>query len=175
MSVVRWAEFIGFQKDDRIRGVRPFFILHAEDSDRNNSTVFTETIRRFGIPIPPIPDYEPDTFIEQGVAKCETCQITWLSVDFAVEHKRQNRQHQMSSYTVPVANNMPFDQEPSRIWVRDEIRKTLVEEKPFDDESTQPIEEKDLPKPKGHEYGLEYVSEFVKKMKKQYPFLKGDK
>ena len=98
MTKERWAEFIGFQKDERIGGVRPFFILHVPDSDRDQSTVFTETVRQLGIELPKIPTYEPEHFKEVWMPKCETCQITWFSIPPACDHIRENHNHHMIMY-----------------------------------------------------------------------------
>ncbi len=124
MTEIKWAEFVGFQKDERIDGVRPFFVLHAEGSDRDGSTVFTETVKKLDIPIPPIPQYEPENFEDKWTTMCENCHITWMNTEPVIKHIRNNINHRIVSYKVPIAENLPFDQKDPQVWVRDDEKKT---------------------------------------------------
>ncbi len=120
------AEFIGFQKDDRINGVVPYFVLHWSGSDRDGSNISLSTIRELEIEMPPVPIYEPKTFKDRWMPKCETCNITWFSTSPACDHIRANINHCIVSYKVPVAENIPFNQRPSEVWSRDKRTGELV-------------------------------------------------
>ncbi|MEE9214699.1 MAG: hypothetical protein V3U54_07875 [Thermodesulfobacteriota bacterium] len=193
MTAERWAEFIGFQKDERIGGVRPFFVLHAPDSDRDGSTVFTETVQAFGIPIPEIPHYEPETFKDCWMPKCEDCHITWFSVAPACDHVRANKDHHMVHYRVPVVKNISFKQSPSQVWVRDDEKNELILEGTIMDEGdTQPLDMEEIHKQEPFVEKEEIItipvpepevlpeieeeteeSDFIKEIRRRYPFLRG--
>ena len=141
---MRWAEFIGFQKDERINGVKPFFVLHAPDSDRDGSTVFMETVKQLNIPVPPVPHYQPMDFQDRWLTECKDCHITWFTTKPACDHIRANINHGLIMYKIPVAEGTPFRQKPSNIWTRDDEKETLVLDGKKEEGDTQPLDMEEI-------------------------------
>lgn len=174
---LRWAEFIGFQWDEKVGGARPFFVIHASDSDRDGSTVFATTLKQLGIPVPRIPEYEPENFVDRWVHKCTTCHINYLEVPRMVKHILDNSYHRYESVRIPVAEPVEYDTRPSEVWTRDIAANILVKDEPRKKvkitlieptiEDTQPIDMSEFTK---EDIG---PTEFKKKMLKEYSFLKG--
>ena len=180
-----YAKFLGFQEDPRIGGYRAYYVIYAEGFERDLSTVFAGTLRELGIPVPVTPEYVDAKKTDRWLHKCNTCQITYMDVKPCVNHKKLHPEHILVSVQVPVLDAETFEQPDSLVYTKDEVTGCLVESKELEklreqrrieaskpapiEERTQPldmIEEIETVEP------VKVDSDFVKKMKSQYSFLK---
>ena len=92
------AEFVGYQKDDRVGGVRAWYVIQAPGFARHLSTVFAPTLIKLGIPVPKPPPYFPDSnFDSVWVFSCENkaCHISYLSKKVVIEHVKKTKHYQI--------------------------------------------------------------------------------
>ena len=158
-----YAKFIGFQEDLCIGGFRAYYVIYAKGFERDLSTVFAGTLRELNIPIPVTPEYHDAQKTERWLHKCDTCQITYLNSNPCLDHKRRHTDHNLVSVRVPIIDSEPFEAEESKIYTRDPKTNTLVE----DSELKERVKQREQAK-------KEEPSDFIKNLKKQYPFLNED-
>ncbi len=104
------AEFVGYQKDERVRGVRAWYVIQAPGFARHLSTVFAPTLIKLGIPIPKTPSYFPDSFFDSvWLFRCENkaCHISYLNKDVVIEHVKKTKHYQIIQELISTTKTEP--------------------------------------------------------------------
>ena len=99
------ADFVGYQKDERVGGVRAWYIIKAPGYARHLSTVFAPTLVELGIPIPKHPPYFPNyKFDSVWVFKCENaaCHISYLNKEVVIKHVEETKHYQIVQELVTI-------------------------------------------------------------------------